>query len=375
MISTLKRVIPGVFIFLLFGGWSTFQLVNKGYLENGFEFGWIGFTDLKLDNRNAIIMFLVLMIQVLYVIRAFVILSKAKIKTSIFLETIVIIKIIYGLIYSSGFIFNLLQLLAFIGFGSALQTTKTSRATSKRFIFSIIVIIMFFIDLAILSINSGGRGHLFIPLIILVASFRFKGGNFKALLLMVIFSVLLVKATFLKFGLEGDEWRVALNFLLGRINQMDSVYWVLQHPNSWHLAEYGLPLRVFEAMDYLNWINEIEIEKWLYSRIFAGDGGFAVHPFSEFIWTTKSVYLSFIFMLLLFEYTLGTIRILIKHFKIVAFIGWYLLVFILLKPESLVIIGMYLFKYVPLLIVFNLVYESTKTNICQTPADKQIQWL
>lgn len=374
MTSIVKRIIPASFIFLLFGGWSTFSLYNKGYIKNGFEFGWIGFTDLKIDSYNAVIILLLLFAQVYYVIRAFDILSKAKIKSSIIFEMAIVLKVLHGLFYDAGFVFNLLQLLAFIGFGSAIQTIKKSRVISGRYIFSVMVILLFFTDLAVLSINTGGRGHFFIPLLILLVSFRFKNGKFKALLIVLI-SLLLVKATFLKFDLQGDDWRAGLSFILGRVNQMDSVYWVLQHPNSWHLPEYGLPLRMFESMDYFNLIKEIDIEEWLYSQKFSGDGGFAVHPFAEFIWTTKSLLLSGVFMVLLFEYTLFTIRLLLQYFKLITFIGWYLLAFILLKPESLVVIGMYLFKYIPLLMVLNLFYEFTKTNIRQTSTGKQVQWL
>lgn len=369
MTSTAKRIIPAGFVFMLFGGWSTLNLYIKGFVKNGFEYGWIGFTDLKISSFNALVILLLLFVQVYYVFRAYSILSKAEMKSSITLEIIIVLKILYGLFYDAGFVFNLLQLLAFIGFGSAIHTIKKSRVISRRYIFSVMVIMLYFTDLAVLSLNTGGRGHLFIPLVILLASFRFKRRKFQ-ILLLVLLSLLLVQATFLKFDIQGDEWRIGLNFLLGRVNQMDSVYWVLQSPNSWHLAQYGLPFRMFESMDYLNVINEIEIEKWLYSRIFSGDGGFAVHPFAEFIWTTKSLFLSCIFTVLLFEYTLFTIRLLKQHFKLISFIGWYLLALVLLKPESLLIIGMYLFKYVPLLMVFNLLYESRKTNIGQTSTEK-----
>ena len=369
MTSIVKRIIPASIIFLLFGGWSTLSLYNKGFIKNGFELGWIGFTDLKIDRFNAVVITLLLFVQIYYVFRAYDILSKAEIKSSFVLEIIIVLKVLYGLFYDAGFVFNLLQLLAFIGFGSAIQTIKKSRVISRRYIFSVMLILLYFTDLAVLSMNTGGRGHLFIPLVIFLASFRFKRRKFQVLL-MVLLSLLLIQATFLKFDLQGDEWTVGLFFLLGRVKQMDSVYWVLQHPNSWRLSEYGLPFRMFEAMDYLNVINEIDIEKWLYSRKFSGDGGFAVHPFAEFIWTTKSLLLSCIFTVLLFEYTLFAIRLLKQHFKLIVFIGWYLLALVLLKPESLVIVGMYLFKYVPLLMVFNLFYEFTKTNIRQTYTDK-----
>lgn len=335
------------------------QLINKGDAEFGFEIGWLGLTDLKLQNP---VEFFTVSIVILFV--QFLLASKLWAETnvrqstirSIFFISMAFIYLVTFLSQVSDFVFNLCNLYTNIGIGYFLLT----KGKWNKIIFYGLYFVTQILQFALTS----GRGYLIIPLMILLWFFSNK---IKTRIMVgsgVLIFGLLFYLTRVKF--ENLDETLIMNFILGRFNQLDSFY-IFYHHSDWLPISNGFcGQRYFESIDYFGFFDSVNLDLILYNQVFAaGLGGFAVHPYAELYWYLKSTIFSMITYIFIIFFIYKLVIYLSSRFDFVKLYIPLIVMLVFIKPESMIVVGQVCIKNLFFLVLVQLILLEFEKYFCK----------
>jgi len=338
------------------------QLINKGDVEFGFEIGWLGLTDLKLQNPKEflVVSIVILLVQFLLAYRLW---AETKVRQStvrnVFFILMAFIYLVTLLSQVSDFVFNLSNLYTNIGIGYFLLAKGKLNKIIFYGLYFTTQISQFFL--------TSGRGYLLIPLMMLL---WFVGNKIKIRTMLasgILVFGLLFYLTRVKF--ENLDETLIMNFILGRFNQLDSLY-IFYHHSDWLPLSNGFcGQRYFESIDYFGYFDSVNLDLILYNQVFAADlGGFAVHPFAELYWYLKST----VFSIITYIFILFAIYKLVNYFnKRFDFVKLYIpliVILVFIKPESMVVVGQVCMKNLFFLVLVELILFEFERYFCKKSA-------
>ncbi len=344
---------------LLSGILPLVQLIIKGDVELGFEIGWLGLTEMKLQNPSEffLVSSVILLLQFLFATKLWkeTIVRETMVRNAFFVS-VAFIYLITFLSDFSDFLFNLCNLYTNIGIGYFLFTKSK---------FSKIIFYVFYFTTQILQFSlTSGRGYLLIPVFILLW-FMSKKINFKLLFGsgLLIFCMLFYM-TRVKFETLDDE--LLMNFILGRFNQLDSLY-IFYHNPEWLPNSSGFwGQRYLESIDYLDYFESVNLDLILYNQVFAADlGGFAVHPFAELYWYSHSSIMSLLLYVLIMWIIFELVKYLSNKFQFVKLYVPVVAILVFVKPESMVVVGQVCIKNLFFLVIVELILVEFEGYFCK----------
>lgn len=346
---------------LAFGGYCTYLLIKEGFIKRGWTIGWIGLRDMSLTNdvQFAVLIFMVLLAQFYsaYKLRTIQRSTVSSIVRDIFfILTLFIFLILKILNINAFFLINVCSLFSLVGVAYFAQKR---RVNGLGWSYLILFLVIMFLEFLL----TGGRGHFALPILI-IFWYRLNRVSFTArAVLLVSFGLLVYYTTKVKF--ENVDTDLISSFLIGRLNQFDSIYVSIEHLNWIPIRESVLSLGYFQSIDYLNIFDRPDVEALLYKKILAdNEGGFAFHPLAELIWILRgrvmlagAIYLSILLAIVSF------ITRIAPKFDLVYYYLPPLVFLVFLKPESTIIIGQMLGKHIVILVVASILIAALEKNI------------
>jgi hypothetical protein len=163
------------------------------------------------------------------------------------------------------------------------------------------------------------------------------------------------------FDDKGDYFSTMINSFLARLNGSQTLYWYFfdmhygpqvfasDRTDSLFFLFNSFVPGVFSVGNEIRQVSGMPVEQWLFWN-FTGlnaSGGFALPPFVEFIWATRSVLLGFFVTTIIFILFSCFFRLLVTHTRFGAPCLVVLCFYIFLKSESIAIMALYSIKYFP----------------------------